>query len=519
MAITYKSQGSGVATETSGAALSPLCPATVDAGDILIAHVFWEGTATAPSTPGTWTLLSGPHVIETTIARHWVFGKIADGTEDGAAVAFGAPAVTTQRAARIYSFAGRTGGTITELVNGFAPTSHATDPQMPTVTTTLNGSLAVALIAQNDNNTMASPTGETGGDWVEAVAEFTANLTPGLSLGIVRAVPTGDPGTITGGSDNTTNDPVGVVGFQIKPSSPVEVSPGVGQVLVTGNAPTFQASTHLSVEPGVGQVIVTGIAPTVQATNHLNIEIGLGEIVANGFAPTFQTEISVNPGTGEVVAEGFAPTVQITDHKSIETGLGEIIVTGYEATFQNTNHVQVSPGLGELIVEGFAPTFQTTTTVEPQTGNVTVTGYAPDVTVTDHQNILVGTGQVIVTGFSPDMGGGINVETGSGDLIITGFEPTFETSDNISIVTATGELIITGFEPTVEISSIVAVEPGTGVVVVTGFAPTMGITRRVFILRRSKIRNDDSKISRIKNELKKSKIESADLKSVIKNDI
>jgi hypothetical protein len=221
MAITYKSQGAGVSTETSSAALSPQCPATVDAGDILIAHVFWEDVVTAPSTPASWTLLHGPEIIESTIARHWVFGKIADGSEDGAAIAFGNPAVTTQRGARIYSFAGRVSGTITDLVLDFAKTSHATDPQMPTVTTTSAGALAVALVAQNDNNAFASPTGESGGDWVEAVAEFTAALTPGFSLGIETCTPTGNPGTVSGGSMATTNDPCGVIGFQIRDSVPV----------------------------------------------------------------------------------------------------------------------------------------------------------------------------------------------------------------------------------------------------------------------------------------------------------
>jgi hypothetical protein len=219
MAIAYKSQGAGVATETSGAALSPLCPVTVDAGDILIAHVFWEGTATAPSTPANWTLLDGPRVIETTIARMWVFGKIADGTEDNAAVAFGNPAVTTQRGARVYSFSGRVGGSITNLVNGFAFLSHATDPQMPTVQTTMVGARAVALVAQNDNNTLGDATGETGGNWVEAVAEFVAALTPGLVMQIQTCIPTADPGTVSGGAVAATNDPSGVIAFQILPDN------------------------------------------------------------------------------------------------------------------------------------------------------------------------------------------------------------------------------------------------------------------------------------------------------------
>lgn len=229
MAITYKSQGAGVSTETSAAALSPLCPATVDAGDILIAHVFWEDTITTPLTPSGWTLLSGPQLIQFTIARHWVYGRIADGTEDGAAVAFGSQAVTTQRAARIYSFAGRVAGAIANLVgnNGFPATSHALDPYAPDVTTTHAGSLAVCLAAQNKNNATGSFTGETGGNWTQAVAAYTAALTPGLTLQIQTCTPTSDPGTVTGGTFNTVDDPVGCIGFQIRDSVP-----GVGSALV-----------------------------------------------------------------------------------------------------------------------------------------------------------------------------------------------------------------------------------------------------------------------------------------------
>lgn len=244
MAIAYKSQGAGVATETTGAALSPLCPATVDAGDVLIAHVYAEGVVDAPNTPGGWTLLSGPHVIQTTVARHWVFGRIADGSEDGAAVAFGSWVSVNQRGARVYSFSGRVSGTITEIVNGFAATSHATDPQMPTVTTTIIGALAVALVGQNDNNAQASPTGETGGDWVEAVAEFLAALTPGIAMGIHTATPTANPGTITGGAIATGNDPVGVIGFQIMPEAVTQgqLSPPI--LLPIGATPSTPAGVR-----------------------------------------------------------------------------------------------------------------------------------------------------------------------------------------------------------------------------------------------------------------------------------
>lgn len=231
MAIAYKSQGSGVATEASGGALSPLCPATVDVGDILIAHTGWEGTSNAPSTPTGWTLLGGPYTIESA-HRHWVFGRIAQGNEDAAAVAFGSPAVTTVRTARVYSFSGRELGSITELVPSisFAHLSHATDPQMPTVTTTVTGAMAVACVWQADDNAQASATGESGGDWVEAVGEYVQSATtPDTGMGIQTCIPTANPGTVTGGTISTTDDPCGVIGFEIRPNPRVTaIRRGVG---------------------------------------------------------------------------------------------------------------------------------------------------------------------------------------------------------------------------------------------------------------------------------------------------
>lgn len=226
MAITFKSSGAGVSTESSGAALSPACPATVDAGDILILQTAWEGTTSSPSPPGDWTILgSSPYDVGTSsvVARHWVYGKIAAGTEDGATVALGSPAVTTQRAARIFSFAGRVSGTITELVPSasFSPLAGDTDPTGPTVTTDVAGALACALVYQNDNNTLETFAGSSD-TWTErgTVGGFIFALAPGGVLDLLTATPAADPGTVSGGAMTVTNDPWSVIGFQIRPSAP-----------------------------------------------------------------------------------------------------------------------------------------------------------------------------------------------------------------------------------------------------------------------------------------------------------
>lgn len=225
MAITYKSAGAGVSTETSGAALSPACPAVVDAGDILILHTAWEGTADAPSPPGDWTILgASPYDVgSASVARHWIYGKIADGTEDSATIALGSPAITTQRAARIFSFAGRVSGTITELVPSasFSSALGDTDPTGPTVTTTAAGALACALVYQNDNNTLETFAGSSD-TWTErgTVGGYIFALAPGGVLDLLTATPAADPGTVSGGAMTVFNDPWSVVGFQILPSEP-----------------------------------------------------------------------------------------------------------------------------------------------------------------------------------------------------------------------------------------------------------------------------------------------------------
>ena len=385
MAIAYSSQGAGASTETSGAALSPLCPATVNAGDILVAHVYWEGTTTAPSTPSGWTLLYGPQVIESTIARMWVFGKVADGTEDGAAVAFGSPAVTTQRAARVYSFTGRTAGTITELVTGFAFLSHATDPAMPTVTTTETGNLAVALVGQNDNNAFAAPTGESGGDWVEAVAEYTVALTPGLSLGIETATPTSNPGTISGGAMATTNDPCGVIGFQIRAAAAQVVASGVGSVVLTGILPVVTTTDNQTVTSLLGEITITGIAPTVSVGSGANVLPLLGELTLTGVAPvvSVSNNQSVAAGLGEVILTGIAPSVAVSDHKVVAALLGELILTGYAPSITVSNHQIVSSSRGEIILIGIAPSVVASDhkIAASLTGELVLSGFAPTVTV------------------------------------------------------------------------------------------------------------------------------------------
>lgn len=417
MAIAYKSQGAGVVTEASGGALSPLCPATVDAGDILIAHCAYEGTSTTPDTPSGWTPLGGPYTVETAY-RHWIFGKIAAGTEDGAAVAFGTPAVTTLRCARVYSFSGRVDGTITALVPaaGFAHLSHATDPQMPTVTTTVAGALAVACTFQADDNPQASATGATGGTWAEAVAEYVqAATTPDTALHIQTCTPTADPGTVTGGTVATLNDPCGVIGFEIKPTAAQTVSPSaiatgeafgtaqlnqqvvasgiataeafgtskVNQSIVAAAITSAEAFGTAELTQGVGGQTVTASAIDSEealGTPQLNLKISPDAIASTETFGTSKLNLQLNP-TGIQTAEALgAPsanfTISMSGIASTETfgspALGLMIspsgIASAEASGTAQLNLQVSP-TGISSEEAFG-------TPELPSGGITPSGIA-----------------------------------------------------------------------------------------------------------------------------------------------
>lgn len=234
MAIAPRAAGAGAGTETDAAQLALVMPATVIANDIAIAHLNWIDNVSEPTDPSGWTRLyttSGLGAAMgtgTPVGRSYVYGKICDGTEDGATVNFGTAGGTAGRFGRIYTFSGWVSGTITDVVPAasFTSTPSEDDPPMPTVTTTVAGALAISLIAQDDNNALAAAGAQTGGTWTEPVAEFTSTTigAQGCVCQIQICTPDADPGTVTGGVLTTAADESSTIGFEIRPNAPAGAS-------------------------------------------------------------------------------------------------------------------------------------------------------------------------------------------------------------------------------------------------------------------------------------------------------
>lgn len=198
MAIpAYDSAGAGISGTGS---LSVPYPSTVSAGDLLVLHCGARNTGDTFSTPSGWSLLDDQN--NTFAMRSYVFTKIADGSETGSLSVTHAGG--NLAAARMYRFTGVASSSYTEGLSNAGIGDTGSTVVAPTVTTTGTDRLALALVFTNTPSAHGSFTGETGGDWTEAVAEFTDATSPLVCLQLQTAQ-MASAGTITGGSLNNTD--------------------------------------------------------------------------------------------------------------------------------------------------------------------------------------------------------------------------------------------------------------------------------------------------------------------------
>lgn len=209
---SYIDAGAGAAAG-SGTTIGVPYPATVAAGDVLVAHVSARA-ASGVTTPAGWTLVPSSSINSG--GRSAAFYKVADGTETGSLTVtftgsggFGSNGIW----GRMYRF---TGGTTVE--GGGSEGNTATVVPDHSVTTSAGGRLAVNLVMVARVETLAAFTGMTGGTWSEPVAEYTDATGGAITLQIETAPITGAT-TINGGSQSIGGASVAysVIGFAILP--------------------------------------------------------------------------------------------------------------------------------------------------------------------------------------------------------------------------------------------------------------------------------------------------------------
>lgn len=219
MAVVYKSNGPGAATNSLGSPLVVVAPATVDAGDILILHA-WHDPAVIDLAPtsGGWSLAVGPFDLGQ--GRQWVYGKIAVGNEDGVGYTMQTGQNTALRMGRIYSFSGWEAGGILDIIGNIGTASGSgTTISDVDVTTPVDGCDALNLYACNIAETW-SPinVGVSNGPWVENVGEFSSTLGGDGTIAI-QTRELSVAGTIGGGTRvRGGSSGWGNMGFYIKPN-------------------------------------------------------------------------------------------------------------------------------------------------------------------------------------------------------------------------------------------------------------------------------------------------------------
>jgi hypothetical protein len=314
MATAFVDAGAGFLTVSTSADCAPVAPAVVNPGDVLICHAFYGGSSAAPNTPSGYTLLDGPRDLSTpgTNGRVWVFGRFADGSEDGAAAAMGVQAVTSPRRGRIYRFSGALNDVITNVVLGFDGMTTGTTAAVgdDPVTTTGDDSLACQLVSVADDNAMGAFTGMSGGTWAEATNEFTSSTgTPDTCMQLQTAS-IASAGTIDGGSFTmSAADPWGVIGFYIKSPTVINlVVADVVQASVVDNVVLTQEHS-LTVSDAVQASVVDNVVLT--QVHELTVSDAVQASVVDNVVLTQEHSLTVSDVVQASVVDNVTLTIVI----------------------------------------------------------------------------------------------------------------------------------------------------------------------------------------------------------------
>ncbi|GEM_PF-3364000 len=205
--VTYVA--AGTASGTTGNP-TPAYPSGLQANDLILLQVTVRDTTTTPTIPTGFSSLYGPDSTGT--GRQWIYYRFSNGGESGTIpVTIGGGAC---KIARMYSFRNVALSSFTEG-GGFGSGTDRWIYAQP-VATTDAGRLAVSFVFVNDDNSVGSFTGESGGDWVEA-AEYNSSAGSDGAVQLQTATMAGG-GTISGGSYRMGGrDPWGVRAFALIP--------------------------------------------------------------------------------------------------------------------------------------------------------------------------------------------------------------------------------------------------------------------------------------------------------------
>ena len=180
---------------------------SVAAGMVFFAQVYSQ-LGESSGAPDGWVLV---HEFTDGAVTQYVYRRTARSTgSDSGTVTF-SMTLGDPNQGRIYAFEDVALADFIESIDDTYTTNGSADG--PTVAPNGPARLAVAFVSSNNGVTgMAAFTGESGGDWTEAVAEQTSGNGPGIQL---QTAPLAAGGTISGGTAAVDGVRAIVIGFAL----------------------------------------------------------------------------------------------------------------------------------------------------------------------------------------------------------------------------------------------------------------------------------------------------------------
>jgi hypothetical protein len=439
MAISFTLNSSS----SGGLTNSITLPATVSAGDLLIAAQYDITNETIPSTPSGWTLINSI----TSGAAAGTLGiivKIADGTEGGTTVTW------LTGSDNMYTALSLTPDTTLLSLGSVTGTDAASSPSAISLDGTPSaGTLPLMLIYVGGSNGAinVSPDGDfnvrvTSPDGLELNATFYDTTDPTTTL----TTSSGDTGRQTMALGNINlNFAVSVV----VNVTGVSATGAVGSVTATGGAST--AATGSEGTGQVGSPIVSGDASTAATGSGGTGQVG--SVVAAAGADVAVTGLEASGAVGSVTVVASA-AVSVTGVEG--TGeVGTVAVAG-DAVVSLTG-VAATGEVGELNFPA----------VEVYLEGVSASGLVGSVTVNAVENVTVPLTGVSATGLV-----GTAVAAISESVSVTGVSATGQVG---SVVAAAGAAaLVTGLSAAGAVGS-VTVQVGNTTVLLTGVGATGGV--------------------------------------------
>ncbi len=228
--------GAGAGALSTGGTAATVSKTGCTAGNLVIVHIAAAGGTAEASylfpvvnaedlngADNDLTLCASANVGSGPEARHAMYlGRVmANGT---CSTDFAPSSGTDEAIARIYEFSGEAEGTTFANICENDNTTHGagagtgTSVNDDSVITSAADRLCLQIVCVTLDTTLGNFTGETGGDWTEAVAEYanaTAVMTIQLQTAAMAVAGTIDGGTMTIGSAGW-----GMFGTAIKPAVP-----------------------------------------------------------------------------------------------------------------------------------------------------------------------------------------------------------------------------------------------------------------------------------------------------------